>query len=347
MKEPTAAMGFRKLAGFECLPKTNCCGIKAENNYILVRLANAFAFICMVVFNALASTGAIGQQIGKVSDSHPTYFTPASAAFSIWGMIYALMALYVVYQALPVDWPHEKHTALLYEDIGWLFVSMCFWNSLWIVVFSQSSLEAGSDQVVMWAAAVVISCLLFNNLWIYTKIQAKRAELNYWEMTSLMVGWSIYTAWVTAATILNMATALWTSGVRKPEVDEEAGAISMIVIALLVYMATTYVNGDPVYGLTFSWVTFWQADARGNPDSLWGGYTTYSTSVQTADYVACAIIATWSLLILFWRPGQMPYYKVWAGAWGKPELCCFNNHSVHGTAELGESKHINKSRDQL
>merc|ERR1719199_707634 len=136
----------------------------------------------MVALNALSSTGAIGNQIGDVSDTHPTYFTPASSAFSIWGLIYALMALYILYQALPVDWPVQKNTKMLYEDIGWLFVTMAVLNSLWIVVFAQSSVTdpigSGSDAYTMWIAAVIIALLLTNNLWIHAIVNQNREECN-------------------------------------------------------------------------------------------------------------------------------------------------------------------------
>jgi hypothetical protein len=42
----------------------------------------------------------IGVIIGDVSDKYPTLLTPAGFTFTIWGIIYTLLALFV-HQALP------------------------------------------------------------------------------------------------------------------------------------------------------------------------------------------------------------------------------------------------------
>lgn len=66
--------------------------------------------------------------------------SPAAYAFGIWGLIYSLMIVYVVYQTVPDDWVDyfglTRNDDLLYQNgIGYIFlVNMlfsCGWWSFW------------------------------------------------------------------------------------------------------------------------------------------------------------------------------------------------------------------------
>ena len=62
----------------------------------------------------------------QVSRENPTDITPAGFAFSIWGFIYFLLALFCVYSAVPrlvrsTSSLDEVRYPLLARDIGWLF----------------------------------------------------------------------------------------------------------------------------------------------------------------------------------------------------------------------------------
>ena len=56
-------------------------------------------YIAMVAVNYLANALPLnGRRTGEVSDAYPSLFTPAGLTFSIWGVIYLLLALHVLYQ---------------------------------------------------------------------------------------------------------------------------------------------------------------------------------------------------------------------------------------------------------
>ena len=60
--------------------------------------ANTAGFIAVLAFNGLAGSGKLtGTSIGEVSRLYPTYITPESFAFSIWGVIYTCMSLLVLF----------------------------------------------------------------------------------------------------------------------------------------------------------------------------------------------------------------------------------------------------------
>ena len=133
---------------------------------------------------------AQGISVGEVSDANPTDITPASYAFSIWGAIYTLLALFCVLS-------HPKlssGSALLTERIGWLFVATNVANAAWICTFVWGSAPAVWVSTVFIAAleACLIAIYLRANCW-----REKRASLL--EFVAVDVAFSAYLGWVTVS----------------------------------------------------------------------------------------------------------------------------------------------------
>ena len=69
---------------------------------VLLQSLNVLAFAVTVIVNALASSLALnGVTTAEVSDLYFTLVTPAGYVFSIWGLIYILLLIFAVFQALP------------------------------------------------------------------------------------------------------------------------------------------------------------------------------------------------------------------------------------------------------
>ena len=65
----------------------------------IFKILTPVAYLAMVAVNYLANALPIaGRDTGAISDSYPNLFAPAGYAFSIWGLIYTLLAIYVIYQ---------------------------------------------------------------------------------------------------------------------------------------------------------------------------------------------------------------------------------------------------------
>ena len=63
---------------------------------------NIVALAIVIMVNALANILRFGgNSTGQVSDKYHSLFTPAGFTFSIWSLIYLLLAAFVVYQSLP------------------------------------------------------------------------------------------------------------------------------------------------------------------------------------------------------------------------------------------------------
>jgi len=62
-------------------------------------ILNLLGFLGMVFVNYLAVTLPLNDKTtGELSDQYPNLFVPAGFTFSIWGIIYLLLAIFIIYQ---------------------------------------------------------------------------------------------------------------------------------------------------------------------------------------------------------------------------------------------------------
>jgi benzodiazapine receptor len=83
-----------------------------------------------------------------------------------------------------------------------------------------------------------------------------RAKLNVVEFISLRMGFSIYTGWVTAATILNATFFLKSVGVKGASAgfSESTWTCIILYVALIVYVLASFMERNPLYGAVYIWV---------------------------------------------------------------------------------------------
>jgi hypothetical protein len=83
-----------------------------------LRLANAGTYVLLIIVNAATQTGLLGDDNATISARFPTLLTPAGWAFSIWGIIFLLQGLGVVYQFLPQGYGPDGEKARIINTIG-------------------------------------------------------------------------------------------------------------------------------------------------------------------------------------------------------------------------------------
>jgi hypothetical protein len=62
-------------------------------------IVHLFMYVLMVAVNAMANILPInGVNTGELSDAYPNLFVPIGFTFAIWGVIYLMLALFVLFQ---------------------------------------------------------------------------------------------------------------------------------------------------------------------------------------------------------------------------------------------------------
>lgn len=174
----------------------------AKTKERLLQAGNIVSYLFMVAANATINiVGFKGENNGSISDGHPTAITPANWAFSIWGLIFAGLALFTVYQAIPI---HKTNTNCL-NQVSWLFILNGFINGIWALPFLAK---------VWWLALLFMLCILGTLIMINIRIDngyklledsKENVYARYW---CVEFPFSVYYGWICVATVANFAVFL-------------------------------------------------------------------------------------------------------------------------------------------
>jgi len=211
---------------------------------VWLKTANLFGLVLVIAVNALANILPLnGITTGEVSDSFPNLFAPAGFTFSIWGVIYVGLAMFVAYNFDAVARGRYKESV---DKIGWLFFVSCLLNAAWIVLWHYLQIEY--TMAVM--ALLLLVLLRIHGL--------AREGSNHDIQESIFVKWpfSIYAGWVTIATVANATALLVKLRWDGLGLSEEIWTVAMIIVAALVVSTVTTTRRDVVFGGVFLWTLF-------------------------------------------------------------------------------------------
>lgn len=247
-------------------------------NENVLRWLNIVVFICMVIVNGLAGSTDIigGVRTAEISDSNPTLVTPAGYVFSIWGIIYILLAVFVIYQALPGQKGKEFHAR-----ISWLFVLSSIFNMIWLFLWQYELLAA---------SLILMIFLLLSLIAIYLRLDIGRSAAPMKERLAVHLPFSVYLGWITIATIANVSVLLVSLGWDGFGISETAWASLIIVVALVLTLAVVATRKDVAYGLVVVWALVGIAAKQ----------SAYQDVVTIA--IVCAVIVLIALAIFLLMP---------------------------------------------
>lgn len=210
-------------------------------NYLVV-----LAYLAMIGTNALANILPInGITTGEVSDSYPNLFAPAGLTFSIWGVIYFLLAGYAVYQLVVVQKGKRPPSADWLKKIGILFILSSLADISWILAWHYRFI--GLSTILI--ASLLVCLILINQ-------SITQTHLSKLDKIFIRLPFSIYFGWITVATIANVTTLLVDWNWNGWGLSGETWTIIILIVGVLIGITTMLTNKDIVYGLTLLWAYF-------------------------------------------------------------------------------------------
>ena len=191
------------------------------------------AFIIMLIINGLGSAGYInGQSQAEISNKLDVLFTPDGYVFSIWGLIYLLLIIWLFIQYRRFNTSNQTPSSIVY-----LFLATCLLNVAWLFTWHY-------EQFVI--AQIMMFLLLFTLLILYMRYPKNDKSFGG------RLPFSLYTGWISVAAIANMSYTLKHYDISL-SIPEVGGTIGLIIIAVLLAIATLYRRHDPFYALVFVW----------------------------------------------------------------------------------------------
>lgn len=222
------------------------------NNFIKL-IVNTTTFIFVLIINYLSNTDLIGtSSVGEISNRYPTAITPAGYAFSIWGLIYLLLSLFLGYQWFV--WKKQNGRDLI-GAIGYYFTLSNLANILWIITWVN-------DRIGL---SLICIGLLMGSL----ILLIQRLNLERWNAPPaviLFVWWPIvvYFGWILIATILNVNVLLVSAGGDRFLWGASIRGIIFVVIATIIYIYLIYTRNLHESALVGVWgfiaIAYQQAD---------------------------------------------------------------------------------------
>jgi len=201
---------------------------------------NILAFALVVAVNALANALPLGSQTtGQVSANYSSLFTPAGYVFSIWGLIYAGLTAFIVYQALPAQRSNPRLAAMQVA-----FVANCVANALWLFLWHY-------DLIV--ASLVVMLVILVTLVWIYRALDIGRADVTPAERWLVHLPFSIYTAWISVAAIANLSAVQVARGWTGIGFDAITWTVIKIALAGAIAATVLFRRRDIAFVLVVVW----------------------------------------------------------------------------------------------
>lgn len=216
------------------------------NNPKLYQAANILAVAAVIFVNYLATALPInGRETGEISDALPSYFTPAGYTFAIWGLIYGALAAFAVYQALPAQ--AERPFLAKY---GWLVVLSTVFNIAWLLSWHYA---------LYIPSLIFMAALLVTLIAIYVRLDIGRPDPSLTTADKLLyqAPFSLYTGWITVATIANFASILGGYYDLSPlGISQPMWAVIMIAVAAIVAGILLFNRRNLSYAGVLIWALF-------------------------------------------------------------------------------------------
>lgn len=204
---------------------------------IIFKILILLSFLAVILVNYLANSLPLNNRsTGEISDSYPSFFTPAGFTFSIWGIIYLLLGI-LVFKAVITS--SDQFFNQYSETFILMFVFTCITNISWLFCWHYDKI--GLSLIVMFIFYLALLFMTF-----YLK------DLNYFTKISI----STYTGWISVAFITNLAVYLVKLDIPFFQNRETFWFILIMIVGLLIALSILIFTKNIVVVIVFAWAYF-------------------------------------------------------------------------------------------
>jgi len=215
-----------------------------RSRLLFLAILNIIGFLGTVVVNGLSNALPLnGKTAGELSDQYPNLFVPSGLTFSIWGVIYILLAIFVIY-GLVVAAKNNPEKSQFIEKIGVLFFVSCLANMGWIFAWHYE---------IVPLSLVIMLVLLATLIAVYLKLQIGKSDAPRIEKYLVHLPFSVYLGWITIATIANVTALLVYLNWNAFGLGEPFWAVTVIIVGIGITLSVLLTRNDIFYCLVVDW----------------------------------------------------------------------------------------------
>ncbi len=202
------------------------------------------AYIAMMIVNGLAGATTVlgGVDTATVSGSYPNLFAPSGVTFSIWGVIYLLLGIFM-FRMFEIWKPRKSaisNTKL--NQIIQLFAVSSLLNMIWLFAWQYKVLWLS----VLLMIGLLVTLIMINRLTAHENFDMKEYAL-------VRLPFSIYFGWITIATVANITTWLVSIQWNGAGLSDSTWMVIILIVAAIIGIVTALRNHDPAYLAVFIW----------------------------------------------------------------------------------------------
>ena len=196
------------------------------------------AFLVNVLSNLYPINGA---NIGELSNTlfGKLLIIPANYAFAIWGLIYLGLIAFGIYQLLPAQRQNPRLRRMGY----WLVVA-CLAQIVWVYLFLSRQFGL-SVTAMLWILLPLIGS--------YQRLEVGRRRVSQSEKWLAHVPIGIYLGWISVATVVNVASALYASDWDGWGLDPQGWTVLMLGVSAAIAAAVAIRQRNAAIPLVIVW----------------------------------------------------------------------------------------------
>lgn len=231
-------------------------------------LLMTIAFLAVIVTNALANILPLnGQTTGEISNRILVLFTPAGYVFSIWSIIYLLLAIWII-----AFWVNLRKGQIPSSKIALFFILSCIFNISWLLLWHY--------EFFIWSIVAMLGYLV---ALIALHLQYSNSERKFTERLPI----SVNMGWISVATIANISFVLTYHNWSGWGLSDQLWTVIMLTVATALALHIRFHHFDIPFALVFIWAFIGIAVKHGTGEML----------VTTAALFLSGVILTGILLI--------------------------------------------------
>ena len=205
-------------------------------------IATLTAIIATLAINTLSNFFPPGgQSVGEIANTvfEQMLFIPANYAFAIWGLIYVGLIAYGIFQLQPIQ---RRNPNIRW--ISTLLIAACIAQVLWIFCFTLR---------LFGLSILAMLGILLPLVWAYLNLGIGEAKTSRKRRWLVQVPFSVYIAWISVATIVNVACALYAAGWSGWGLRDVGWTVIMLVIGGVLAGAVALTRRDLAFVLVYVW----------------------------------------------------------------------------------------------
>lgn len=213
-----------------------------KRTHVSLAILNVLLFAGMITVNALANALPLnGLNTGELSAFYPNLFVPAGLTFSIWGLIYTLLFIYVLFALIMSLKGTISGILTIKSQLA--FAATCLLNSAWIFMWHY--------KLIVWSEIMMLS-LLFSLIFLF--YQTQNFCVKGWKKCLYVkIPVQVYLGWITVATIANTTALLVAKNWNAWGIPDNVWTITMILVGAAVTVLVLWRSHSIAYALVVIW----------------------------------------------------------------------------------------------